>query len=130
MNYWISDLPKEVSDVARGCGAPICILHYKHFSHNIKDGGMKSPIWYPDEDICSCYRKGAVKEYLRLGDGNAPKWIRRQHNIKHKSRKRDYFFTYEMLNANRNIQGNTQGINPDMDEAPQIQRFFRGEIHE
>ena len=128
MEYWINDLPKEVADVARGCGAPICILHYNHFSKGIKDRGIKSPMWYPDEDICSCYRKSAVKDYLHLEDGNAPKWIRRQHNIKRKSKKRDYFFTYAMLDASRNIQGNTQGINPDVDEVPQLKRFFGGEV--
>ncbi len=127
MSYWINDLPKEVADVARGCGAPICTLWMNHFSESIENGDLKSPIWYPDEDICSCYRKSAVKDYLKLENGSAPKWIRRQHNIKKKSKKRDYFFTYEMLNAPRPVQGNTQGINPDMDETHQTKRFFKGQ---
>ena len=125
MSYWINDLPKEVADVARKCGAPICTLHINHFSESIKNGGLKAPMWYPDEDICSCYRKNAVKDYLDLKNGNAPKWIRRQRNIKNKSRKRDYFFTHDMLNASRPIHGNTQGISPDIDEISQMKRFMR-----
>ncbi len=127
MDYCINKLPKELSDTARKCGAPICMLHYYHFSEDIKSGGIESPIWYPDEEICSCYRKSAVKDYLKLENGSAPKWIKRQHNIQKKSKKRDYFFTFEMLNASRNIHGNTQGINPDKDVIPQLERFFSKE---
>ena len=135
-NYWIDDLPEEVAETARKCEAPICIIYHDYMAQRAKEGGanasneLESMIWYPDEEICTCYRKRAVKKYLGLKNGNAPKWIRRQRNIKRKARSNDYYFTYEMLTAKRPVFGTTKGLNPEVDRKIQLNRFFKGKTIE
>ncbi len=127
-----SNLPLEVQKVAELCSAPLCIVYLYLGSTEAGNGGIIScngDIWYPEEAICSCYRKQSIKRYLHLENGNAPKWIKRQHNIKKYcenkgTRQADGYFTYEMLNADRMIKGSTKGINPDFNESIQMERFF------
>lgn len=129
---FLNNLPSEVRKVAELCSAPICVVYLHHTSTNAGNMGTNyndGAIWYPEEAICSCYRKSAVKNYLNTHDGSAPKWIKRQHNIKKHNIKKgikqaDGYFTYEMLNANRIVKGSTRGVNPDYDESIQINRFF------
>ena len=110
-------LPPEVQKVADLCSAPLCVIN------------GTDTLWYPEEEICSCSRKVAVKDFLALDDGSAPKWIKRQHTIKKHTIKKGIkqaggYFTYEMLNADRMVKGATRGINPDYDESIQMERFF------
>ena len=126
--YWINNLPEEVADVARGCGAPICIVHMAYMSGDPRNCDFKRAnggIWYPDEEICSCFRKKAVKEWLGLEDGEAPKWIKRQRNIAKKAKRNDLYFTAEMLNVEGSLKGTAKGIDPDRDEEEQIAAWFR-----
>ena len=125
-------LPLEVQKVMNDCGASICIVNlWLHNTGSINGAFINGDgqIWYNEEDICSCYRKTAVKDYLQLESGSAPKWIRRQNNIKKYNIKKgikqaDGYFTFEMLNAERMVKGSTRGINPDRDESIQMERFF------
>jgi len=130
---WLNNLPLEAKKVAELCSAPICIVNQGNTSLDGDNKDIKtinSAIWYPEEAICSCYRKVAVQNYLNLDNGTAPKWIKRQHSIKKHNVKKgikqsDGYFTFEMLNANRIIKGNTKGINPHYDESIQLERFFK-----
>ena len=125
-------LPLEVQKVFNDCGASICIINL--WLHNTESTNgvfinRDEQVWYNEEEICSCYRKQAVKKLLKLDNGSAPKWIKRQLNIKKycekkKIKQADYYFTCEMLNANRIVKGSTRGINPDYDETIQMERFF------
>lgn len=125
-------LPVEVQKVANECSASICIINLYLSNPDYESMGFingDGQIWYNEESICTCYRKSVVKELLSLENGNAPKWIKRQHTIKKWNQKKgikqsDYYFTYEMLNAERMIKGSTRGINPDHDESIQLNRFF------
>ena len=129
-------LPLEVQKVANECGASICIvnlwLHNTDSVNGVFINGDEQQ-WFNEEPICSCYRKSIVKELLKLENGNAPKWIKRQHNIKKHCAKKgikqsDYYFTYEMLNADRIVKGSTKGINPDYDDMIQMERFFKNTV--
>jgi len=62
------------------CSAPLCPLD--------KDS-LENGIWYPDEEIC---RKR-----------NAPMWVKAQRKIVKKTKDKDKYFTYEMLNRNCKI---------------------------
>ena len=125
-------LPLEVQRVANDCGGSICILNlYLHNTEYETEGLINgdSQIWYPEEPICTCYRKQSVKELLQLENGNAPGWIKRQnnikkHNIKKGIKQADGYFTYDMLNADRMVKGSTRGINPDYNEDIQLNRFL------
>ena len=129
---FLKSLPLEVLKVAELCSAPLCIVYLCR--GNTEAGNRRvissnGDIWYPEEAICSCYRKQSVKQYLNLENGNAPKWVKRQHNIKKYCEKKgikqaDGYFTFEMLNAERMVKGSTRGINPDRDESIQMERFF------
>ena len=129
---FLNSLPLEVRKVTELCSAPLCIVYLCRGSTEAGNRGIISSngdIWYPEEAICSCYRKQSIKHYLNLENGNAPKWIKRQQNIKKYCEKKgikqaDGYFTYEMLNADRMIKGSTKGINPDYDEDIQMERFF------
>lgn len=125
-------LPLEVQRVTNECDASICIVNlYLHNTEYETEGFINGDgqVWFNEEAICTCYRKQSVKELLKLENGNAPKWIKRQHNIKKYNIKKgiqqaDGYFTFEMLNADRMVKGSTRGINPDYDESIQIERFF------
>ena len=128
----IKTLSLDVQKVISECDASICIvnlwLHNSDGANGVFING-DNQIWFPEETICTCYRKAPVKELLRLEDGTAPKWIKRQNNIKKYNVKKginqvDGYFTYEMLNADRMVKGSTRGINPDYDESIQMERFF------
>ncbi len=112
---------EELQDIKDKCGASICIL----------DNQRGNQIWYPEEGICTCYRKNIVKVELGLENGSAPKWIKKQHIItKHLTKKgirqAPYFFTLEMLEQDvRVVRGATKGINPDGDIEAQLDVFLK-----
>ena len=127
----LKTLSPEVYKVAELCSAPICIVNeWLHCREAGKIGVICSSgqIWFSEEAICTCYRKASVQKLLQLNNGTMPKWIKRQHNIKKHFEKKgttsDYYFTLEMLNADRTVKGSTRGINPDVDESIQLKRFF------
>jgi len=134
MIHKLKTLSKEAYRAAERCNAPICIVNLWLHSQYAINGGVNcsdGQVWYPDEDICECYRKAAVKKLLNLESGTAPKWIRRQHNIKKHWKKKgeipNLYFTFEMLNANRMVKGSTKGLSPDVDESIQLKRYFKCE---
>ena len=132
INKIIDTLPLSVQKVMNDCGASICIINlWLHNTDSVNGVFINGDgqIWYNEEDICTCYRKLPVKKLLKLENGNAPRWIKRQHSIKNHCKKKgikqaDGYFTYEMLSADRMVKGSTRGINPDHDESIQMERFF------
>ncbi len=128
---WFTTLPSSVRAVADKCSAPLCIVHQHYINTNTGNGGINHALpWFPDEEICSCYRKKAVQNYLHFENGTAPLWITRQHNIAKYVKKKGlnnehHYFTYEMLCADRIIKGSTKGINPDKEPDVQFARFFK-----
>ena len=134
MIHKLKTLSKEAYRVAERCNAPICIVNlwlHSQYAENRGANYSDGQIWYPDEDICECYRKKAIIELLKLENGSAPKWIKRQHNIKKHWNKKgelpNLYFTFEMLNANRMVKGSTKGLSPEVEESMQLKRFFKWE---
>ena len=83
------------------CSAPLCPLGEK----NLK------AIWYPDEEICRLKK--------------TPDWIKRQKKIAKKTKDKDMYYTYEMLNRNCKVGNGMTGLNPDKSEEPQLEDWFK-----
>jgi hypothetical protein len=139
-NDELNDLLGEAIRATKDCNGSICIGEVFKNAETIKNGGLidskslneliaeanKNFVWYPDDGICTCYRKKSVQKLLNLDNGTAPKWIRRQFNIKKKSKKREYFFTFEMLSTEtRKVGYGTKGLSADHDLDKQLERFFK-----
>ena len=83
------------------CEAPICPIGEDTFEG----------IWYPDEEIC--------RKQIRLA------WLKRQKKIKKKAKnKGESYFTLEMLKRNCVIGSGIEGLNPDKEEAPQLEKWL------
>lgn len=96
----INTINKLKSDQCRHfdcCSAPLCLLDEKH---------LKADIWYPDEEICRLKK--------------IPDWIKRQKKIAKKTKEKDTYYTYEMLNRNCKVGNGMTGLNPDIAEEPQL----------
>ena len=81
------------------CEAPICPLNKN----------VKSAVWYPDEGICKLYRN---RQYIKT-----------QKKIAKKTRNRDTFYTFDMLNKNIRVTSAIDGLNPDKDIEEQVERW-------
>lgn len=79
------------------CSAPLCLLDLEH---------LKIGCWYPDEEIC---RLKAV-----------PNWIKIQKKITKKTKDKNTYYTYEMLNRNCKVGTGMTGLNPDKPEELQL----------
>jgi len=84
------------------CNAPLCPLNAKHL---IIDA------WYPDEEIC------------RLK--TATNWIRIQKKIAKKTKDKNTYYTYKMLNRNCKVGTGMTGLNPDKPEKPQLTAWLK-----
>jgi len=84
------------------CNAPLCPLNAKHL---IIDA------WYPDEEIC------------RLK--TATNWIRIQKKIAKKTKDKNTYYTYKMLNRNCRVGNGMIGLNPDKPEKPQLRAWLK-----
>jgi len=96
----INKINKLKSDQCRhfdSCSAPLCPLDEKH---------LKAGIWYPDEEIC---------RLKKITD-----WIKRQKKIAKKTKDKDTYYSYEMLNRNCKVGTGMTGLNPDIAEEPQL----------
>ena len=85
------------------CGAPICPM----------DERSLKCIWYPDEEIC-----------ISSAYGNLT-WIKAQRKIAKTSAQANRYFTVEMLEANCVIRKGIIGLDPNVDEKPQLQRWLK-----
>lgn len=83
------------------CSAPICPLD---------QDSLENCIWYPDEDICT-----------RVP---SPLWIKQQKKIKKKCQNPDTYFNYIMLNRNLVVKTGIEGLNPDIEESPQLKKWI------
>ena len=79
------------------CSATLCPLEPEH---------LKDRIWYPDEEIC------------RLK--TVPNWVKIQKKIVKKTKDKNTYYTYEMLNRNCKVGTGMTGLNPDRPEELQL----------
>lgn len=79
------------------CSASLCSLYPEH---------LKIGIWYPDEEIC------------RLK--SVPNWVKIQKKIAKKTKDKNTYYTYEMLNSNCKVGTGMTGLNPDRSEELQL----------
>lgn len=85
------------------CSAPICPM----------DERSLKCIWYPDEGICISSAYGNLM------------WIKAQRKIAKTSTQANRYFTVEMLEANCVIRKGIIGLDPNVDEKPQLQRWLK-----
>jgi hypothetical protein len=96
----INKINKLKSDQCRHfvcCSAPLCPLDEKH---------LKADIWYPDEEIC------------RLK--TVPNWVKIQKKIVKKTKDKNTYYSYKMLNHNCKVGTGMTGLNPDRPEELQL----------
>ena len=101
----INTINKLKSDQCRHfdcCSAPLCLLDEKH---------LKADIWYPDEEICRLKK--------------IPDWIKRQKKIGKKTKDKNTYYTYEMLNRNCKVGKGMTGLNPDKSEESQLEDWLK-----
>ena len=84
------------------CSAPLCPLDEKH---------LETDIWYPNEEICSLK--------------TVPTWIKNQKKITKKTKDKNTYYTYEMLNRNCKVGKGMTGLNPDKSEEPQLEDWLK-----
>ena len=84
------------------CNAPLCPLD---------EEGLKKAIWYPDEGICK----------RRL---NRP-WLKIQKKIAKRAKHSDGYFTIQMLVHSCRICKGIEGLDPDKEEGPQLQKWLK-----
>jgi hypothetical protein len=85
------------------CGAPMCPM----------DENSLKCIWYPDEEICMSSAYGNLT------------WIKAQKKIVKAAAQTNRYFTLEMLQTNCIIRKGVIGLDPDIDEKPQLQRWLK-----
>ena len=78
------------------CNAALCPLNEKYIKAT----------WYPDEEIC------------RLK--SVPNWVKIQKKIAKKTKDKNTYYTYEMLNRNCKVGTGMTGLNPDKPEELQL----------
>ena len=86
------------------CSAPLCPL----------DEDLDAQTWFPDEPICA--REGMLTNYP---------WLQTQKKIAKKARNQDRYFTGKMVQRNCVIYPGIIGLDPNRDEKPQLDRWFR-----
>ena len=79
------------------CSASLCPLDSEP---------LKTGIWYSDEEVC------------RLK--SVPNWVKIQKKIAKKTKDKNTYYTYEMLNRNCKVGTGMTGLNPDKSEELQL----------
>ena len=75
------------------------------------DENLKSGIWYPEEEIC---------RLKKITD-----WIKQQKKIAKKTKEKDTYYTYEMLNRNCKVGNGMTGLNPDKPKESQLEDWLK-----
>jgi len=96
--------PRFTCALYETCLAPLCPL----------DRSSLKGIWYPDEEICRSRSHGNLS------------WIRAQRKIARAAT--TGYFTLEILNSIRTIRKGITGLDPNVDEKPQLRRWL--DLHE
>lgn len=96
--------PRFACALYETCLAPLCPL----------DRSSLNGIWYPDEEICRSRSHGNLS------------WIKAQRKIARAAT--TGYFTLEILNSIRTIRKGIAGLDPNMDEKPQLLRWL--DLHE
>ena len=86
------------------CNAPLCPLE--------DEEELKKGIWFPDESVCK--RRGL----------NYP-WLKTQKKITKRARHSDGYFTIQMLSHLRRVCKGIEGLDPDKEEGPQLQKWLK-----
>jgi len=84
------------------CEAPICPLDQE---------SLEKCSWFPDEDICT------RTPY--------PLWIKQQKKIVKKCKNPDRYFIFKMLNINFIVGKGIEGLDPDLEERPQLRKWLK-----
>lgn len=71
-------------------------------------------MWFPDEPICA--KEGMLTDYP---------WLQTQKKIAKRTRRQDRYYTGKMVQRNCMVRSGIVGLDPDRDEKPQLQRWFR-----
>jgi len=71
-------------------------------------------MWFPDEPICAT--EGMSTDYP---------WLQTQKKIAKKTRNQDRYFTGKMVQRNCVVRSGLVGLDPNRDEKPQLDRWFR-----
>jgi hypothetical protein len=101
---------KGGTDQTSAAGRPSCGLYEDCISPLCPlDKSSLKDIWYPDEEICRSRTHG-----------NLP-WIRTQRKIARAEA--SGYFTLEILNSIRTIRKGITGLDPNVDEKPQLKRW-------
>ena len=79
------------------CSASLCPIDPEH---------LKVRIWYSDEEIC------------RLK--SVPNWVKIQKKIAKKTKDKNTYYNYEMLNRNCKVGTGMTGLNPDRPKELQL----------
>ena len=85
-----------------GCSAPMCPL----FKNRIHEWG-----WFPEDGICK--------------QRPAPGWVLTQMKIAKKTKDKNKYFTYEMLNRNCRIGKGIIGLDPNKEEEYQLKEWLK-----
>ena len=86
------------------CSAPLCPME--------NEEELKKAIWYPDEEVCR--RRGL----------NHP-WLKAQKKIARRAKHSDGYFTIQMLTHPCRICKGIEGLDPDKEEGPQLEKWFK-----
>lgn len=97
--------PQAACNQFETCSAPLCPLDPESLKHGI---------WYPDEEICTST------------PGHGVSWIKNQRAIARKAANSDTYFTFGMLDRKFRIRRGITGLDPDKEEAGQLQKWFEG----
>ena len=85
------------------CNVPLCPL----------DPSRDNYIWYPDEEICKRTEFGKLL------------WVKNQKKIAKRTKRKDLYYTYEMLNRKMIIGKGMTGLDPDKPEKDQLRKWFK-----
>ena len=84
------------------CSASLCPLDPEY---------LKTGIWYSDEEVC------------RLK--SVTNWVKIQKKIVKKTKDKNTYYSYEMLNHNCKVGTGMTGLNPDKPEESQLEDWLK-----
>jgi len=80
----------------------------------LSDEENKNYDWFPDEEICR-KKKGI------------PDWVKQQRKVAKKAEPDNFwhYFTLDMLKVRFRVTKKVKGIDPNIDQAPQLKKWFK-----
>ena len=86
------------------CNASLCPME--------NEEELRKAIWYPNEGVCK--RRGL----------NHP-WLKTQKKIAKRAKHGDGYFTLQMLSRLHRVCKGIEGLDPDKEEGPQLQKWLK-----